>query len=118
MKKSYLISAIALAAIVAVSGVTYATVTADTCNYHPKTGNYHVNGKIYAMGTWDHAIACAKEGKLPQKVADRIGVWGDKKTQAEGRKYAKINAEVKAAKEKAKKEAAEKAAAEAAKKEN
>lgn len=105
----------AVAAIIAASGVTYATVNKDTCNYDPKTGNYWDGKQWSAYGGWDEAIACAKEGVLPQVVADRLGVWGDKKTQAEGRKYAKINAEVKAAKEKAKKEAEAKAAAEAAK---
>ena len=111
--KKLLITGLVVAGAIIVTGGTYATVTADTCNYHPKTGNYHVNGKIYAMGTWDHALACAKEGKLPQKVADRICVWGSKEDQEIGRQAAKLNAEVKRARE----EAAKNAAAEA-KKEN
>lgn len=108
MKRS-LITGLVVAGAIVVAGGTYAAVTADTCNYDPKTGNYHYNGKVYAYGNWDSAIACAKEGKLPQIVADRLGIWGDKKTQAQGREAAKLNAEVKLAKE----EAAKKAAAQA-----
>lgn len=113
--KKYVITGIAAVAVIAAGSLGYAAATADTCNYDPKTGNYWDGKQWSAYGGWDEAIACAKEGVLPQVVADRLGVWGDKKTQAEGRKYAKINAEVKAAKEKAKKEAEAKAAAEAAK---
>lgn len=80
----------------------------DTCGYDPKTG-YHYDSKYgwSSNGGWKEAIACAKEGKLPDNVAEGLGVWGDKKTQAEGRKWAKINAEVKKAREEAERKAKE-----------
>ncbi len=99
MKKSYLIAGFVTAAIITAGSVGYAAATKDTCNYDPASGNYHNNGKVYAYGSWDDAVACAKEGILPQVVADRLGAWGDKKTQVEGRNHAKINDEVKKAKE-------------------
>jgi hypothetical protein len=96
------------------TSVGIAAVTEDTCSYDPKSGYfYDTDTKEWsANGSWDEAVACAKEGKLPAVVADRLGIWGDKQTQIEGRKWATINSKVKA--EKAAKEA--KAAADAAEK--
>jgi len=112
MKKSLILGVVAAGLLTA--GTTYALVGADTCNYDPKTGDYATvldSGEVVwsAYGSWDEAVACAKEGRLPDIVADRLGVWGDPLTQAEGRKWAAINAKVKAEKaaEEAKKAAAE-----------
>ena len=112
MRKSLILVVVAAGLLTA--GTTYALVGADTCNYDPKSGYfYDADTKEWsAYGIWEEAVACAKEGKLPDIVANRLGIWGDKQTQIEGRKWATINAKVKA--EKAAKEA--KASADAAEK--
>ena len=108
-----IIGAVVAAGIIAGAGTGYAVIKDSDlmCNYDPKSGNYKdpATGEWSAMGTWDHALACAKEGLLPQNVADRIGVWGSKEDQEIGRQAAKLNAEVKRAKEEAAKKAAAKA---------
>ena len=68
MKKSYLIAGFVTAAIITAGSVGYAAATKDTCNYDPASGNYHSDGKVYAYGSWDDAVACAKEGILPKQV--------------------------------------------------
>ena len=111
-----IIGAVVAAGIIAGAGTGYAVIKDSDlmCNYDPKSGDYKdpASGEWSAMGTWDHALACAKEGLLPQNVADRIGVWGSKEDQATGRQAAKTNKPVAKAKEEAKaKAAAEKAKA-------
>lgn len=97
-KKKYIIAGTLTALMIGCAGYGIAKAVEDTCGFDPETG-YHHDGKGWAANSgWDEAIACAKEGKLPDSVAKGLGIWGDKKTQAEGRKWAAINAKVKAEK--------------------
>jgi len=93
-----------VAGMIAVSGYAIASNVEDTCGYDPVTGDFWDGKQWSAYGGWDDSVACAKQGKLPKVVADRFGVWGDKVTQIEGRKWVAIDAKIKA----------ERAAAEAA----
>jgi hypothetical protein len=104
-----IIGAVVAVGIIAGAGTGYAVIKDSDlmCNYDPKSGNYKdpATGEWSAMGTWDHALACAKEGLLPQNVADRIGVWGSKEDQEIGRQAAETNKQVAKAKAEAKAEA-------------
>ena len=108
MKKSFILGLVGVCAIAATSYGVAHIINKDTCGFDPKTGEYH-DAKYgwSANSSWEEAVACAKEGKLPDNVAATLGAWGDKKTQAEGRKWAAINAKVKKEREEAERKAKE-----------
>ena len=81
MSRKLLISLGVVGAIV-IAGVASAGIMAsNSCGYDEKTGNYLFEGKQYAYGTMDNAMNCALQGILPDVVADRLGMWGDKETK-------------------------------------
>jgi hypothetical protein len=70
-------------AIVVSAGYSYAETTQDTCGYDPVTGYWiSPNGTVHQGSTFDHAVSCASQGKLPKIVEDRLGIYGDAKTKA------------------------------------
>ena len=85
MKKKLLI-ALGTVGVVVIAGVASAGIVAyNSCGYDAETGNYLYDGnKVAAHGTMDSAMQCALQGILPDAVADRLGIWGDKETKEEG----------------------------------
>ena len=84
MNKKLLIT-LGAAIVIVVAGVASAGIVAyNSCGYDAETGNYLYDGnKVAAHGTMDSAMQCALQGILPDVVADRLGIWGDKETKAE-----------------------------------
>jgi len=84
MSKKLLI-ALGAASVVVIAGVASAGIVAySSCGYDAETGNYLYDGnKVAAHGTMDSAMQCALQGILPDVVANRLGIWGDKETKAE-----------------------------------
>ena len=81
MSKKLLITLATVGAIV-VAGVASAGIVAyNSCGYDEKTGNYLFEGKEYAYGTMDSAMECALQGILPDVVASRLGMWGNKEAK-------------------------------------
>ena len=81
MSKKLLIS-LGVVGVIVIAGVASAGImTSNSCGYDEKTGNYLFEGKQYAYGTMDSAMNCALQGILPDVVADRLGMWGDKETK-------------------------------------
>ena len=82
MSRKLLITLGVVGAIV-VAGVASAgiVVSSNSCGYDEKTGNYLFEGKQYAYGTMDSAMNCALQGILPDAVASRLGMWGDKEAK-------------------------------------
>jgi hypothetical protein len=84
--------------IVASAGYSYAEATQDTCGYDPVTGYWiSPNGTVHQGSTFDHAVACASQGKLPKIVEDRLGIYGDAKTKAIAANAVYVNNKVKEA---------------------
>ena len=71
-----LIIGLTAAGVLALSGITYASATNDTCGYDPVTGYYHEGGKVYAYGPWDKAMECAIAGMLPDIKYTYKGLFG------------------------------------------
>ena len=84
MSKKLLI-ALGAAIVIVVAGVASAGIVAyNSCGYDAETGNYLYDGnKVAAHGTMDSAMQCALQGILPDVVANRLGIWGDKETKEE-----------------------------------
>jgi len=84
MNKKLLI-ALGAVIVVVIAGVASAGIVAyNSCGYDAKTGNYLYDGnKVAAHGTMDSAMQCALQGMLPDVVADRLGMWGDKEAKEE-----------------------------------
>ena len=84
MNKKLLIT-LGAAIVIVVAGVASAGIVAySSCGYDAETGNYLYDGnKVAAHGTMDSAMQCALQGMLPDVVADRLGIWGDKETKEE-----------------------------------
>jgi hypothetical protein len=84
MNKKLLIT-LGAAIVIVVAGVASAGIVAyNSCGYDAETGNYLYDGnKVAAHGTMDSAMQCALQGMLPDVVADRLGIWGDKETKEE-----------------------------------
>ena len=84
MNKKLLI-ALGAVIVVVIAGVASAGIVAyNSCGYDAETGNYLYDGnKVAAHGTMDSAMQCALQGILPDVVADRLGMWGDKEANAE-----------------------------------
>ena len=84
MSKKLLI-ALGAASVVVIAGVASAGIVAySSCGYDAETGNYLYDGnKVAAHGTMDSAMQCALQGILPDAVANRLGVWGDKEAKEE-----------------------------------
>ena len=84
MNKKLLIT-LGAAIVIIVAGVASAGIVAyNSCGYDAETGNYLYDGnKVAAHGTMDSAMQCALQGMLPDVVADRLGIWGDKETKEE-----------------------------------
>ena len=84
MSKKLLI-ALGAVSVIVVAGVASAGIVAyNSCGYDAETGNYLYDGnKVAAHGTMDSAMQCALQGILPDVVADRLGMWGDKEAKAE-----------------------------------
>lgn len=81
MSKKLLITLATVGAIV-VAGVASAGIVAySSCGYDEETGNYLFEGKEYAYGTMDSAMECALQGILPDVVANRLGMWGNKEAK-------------------------------------
>ena len=80
-----LLIALGAASVIVVAGVASAGIVAySSCGYDEKTGNYLYDGnKVAAHGTMDSAMQCALQGMLPDVVASRLGVWGNKETKEE-----------------------------------
>jgi|TARA_B110000444_G_C18796521_1_gene575189 hypothetical protein len=62
----------------------------DTCSYDPVSGNFIENGVESNFGSWEHARQCARDGRLPEIVLNRLGAFGEEETRAEA---AKLKAE-------------------------
>ena len=85
-------------AIVVSAGYSYAETTQDTCGYDPVTGYWiSPNGTVHQGSTFDHAVSCASQGKLPKIVEDRLGIYGDAKTKAIAANAVYVNNKVKEA---------------------
>jgi hypothetical protein len=85
-------------AIVVSAGYSYAETTQDTCGYDPVTGYWiSPNGTVHQGSTFDHAVSCASQGKLPKIVEDRLGIYGDVKTKAIAANAVYVNNKVKEA---------------------
>ena len=83
MSKKLLI-ALGAVSVIVVAGVASAGIVAyNSCGYDESTGNYLFEGKEYAHGTMNSAMECAMQGMLPDVVASRLGMWGDKETKVE-----------------------------------
>ena len=84
MSKKLLI-ALGAVSVIVVAGVASAGIVAyNSCGYDAETGNYLYDGnKVAAHGTMDSAMQCALQGILPDVVANRLGMWGDKETKEE-----------------------------------
>jgi len=84
MNKKLLIT-LGAAIVIVVAGVASAGIVAyNSCGYDAETGNYLYDGnKVAAHGTMDSAMQCALQGMLPDVVANRLGIWGDKETKEE-----------------------------------
>ena len=80
-----LLIALGAVSVIVVAGVASAGIVAySSCGYDAETGNYLYDGnKVAAHGTMDSAMQCALQGILPDVVADRLGIWGDKETKEE-----------------------------------
>ena len=80
-----LLIALGTVGVVVIAGVASAGIVAyNSCGYDAETGNYLYDGnKVAAHGTMDSAMQCALQGMLPDVVADRLGIWGDKETKEE-----------------------------------
>ena len=78
-----LLIALGAVSVVVIAGVASAGIVAyNSCGYDAETGNYLYDGnKVAAHGTMDSAMQCALQGILPDVVADRLGIWGDKETK-------------------------------------
>ena len=78
-----LLIALGAASVIVIAGVASAgiMVSSNSCGYDEKTGNYLFEGKQYAYGTMDSAMNCALQGILPDAVASRLGMWGDKEAK-------------------------------------
>lgn len=84
--------------IVASAGYSYAEGTQDTCGYDPVTGYWiSPNGTLHQGSTFDHAVACASQGKLPKIVEERLGIYGDAATKAIAANAVYVNNKVKEA---------------------
>ena len=81
MSRKLLISLGVVGAIVIAGVASAGIMTSNSCGYDEKTGNYLFEGKQYAYGTMDSAMNCALQGILPDVVANRLGMWGDKETK-------------------------------------
>ena len=81
MSRKLLISLGVVGAIVIAGVASAGIVVSNSCGYDEKTGNYLFEGKQYAYGTMDSAMNCALQGILPDAVADRLGIWGDKEAK-------------------------------------
>jgi hypothetical protein len=85
-------------AIVVSAGYSYAEATQDTCGYDPVTGYWiSPNGTVHQGSTFDHAVSCASQGKLPKIVEDRLGIYGDVATKAIAANAVYVNNKVKEA---------------------
>ena len=85
-------------AIVVSAGYSYGEATQDTCGYDPVTGYWiSPNGTVHQGSTFDHAVSCASQGKLPKIVEDRLGIYGDAKTKAIAANAVYVNNKVKEA---------------------
>ena len=83
MSRKLLIS-MGVVGIIVIAGVASAGIVAyNSCGYDESTGNYLFEGKEYAHGTMNSAMECAMQGMLPDVVASRLGMWGDKETKVE-----------------------------------
>ena len=75
----FIIPLVAIGAITA-TAVAAATV-ATQCDYNPD-GTYPTpDGGVAAHGPFEAAQSCAMAGLLPDIVAQRLGIYGDKATQ-------------------------------------
>ena len=91
MSRKLLITLGAVSVIV-VAGVASAGIVAyNSCGYDEETGNYLFEGKEYAHGTMDSAMECAMQGMLPDVVANRLGVWGNKEAKEESEQINLMN---------------------------
>lgn len=77
MKKKLLIGAILFIGSCTVTTFGASAYLLKGCNYNQVTGNYIKDGKEYAFGAMEDAMACAMYGMLPQIVTDRLGILGD-----------------------------------------
>ena len=80
-----LLIALGTVGVVVIAGVASAGIVAyNSCGYDAETGNYLYDGnKVAAHGTMDSAMQCALQGILPDVVADRLGMCGDKEAKEE-----------------------------------
>jgi phage tail tape-measure protein len=82
---------VAVAAAVAVA----AGGDSSSCGYN-KDGTYmSADGQVSAFGTMTAAAACAADGKLPNVVAARLGVFGGEQTRQWSEEIKQTDAEAK-----------------------
>ena len=87
MNKKIIIGLVVAGAVVVAAAATAGVVSYNSCGYDEKTGNYLYDGnKVAAHGTMDSALECALMGMLPEVVANRLGMFGDEKTQIDATK--------------------------------
>jgi len=92
MNKKLLI-ALGAVIVVVIAGVASAGIVAyNSCGYDAETGNYLYDGnKVAAHGTMDSAMQCALQGILPDVVANRLGMWGNKEAKEEAEQIILMN---------------------------
>ena len=91
MSRKLLISLGVVGAIVIAGVASAGIVVSNSCGYDEKTGNYLFEGKQYAYGTMDSAMNCALQGILPDVVANRLGMWGDKEAKEDAEQIILMN---------------------------
>ena len=97
--KQNLFFSIGLALVVGVGAAVGArAVIADqksgTCSYDPVSGNFIENGLEHNFGSWEHARRCARDGRLPEIVLNRLGAFGDTEIRIEAEKLKAENRRV------------------------
>jgi hypothetical protein len=73
------VTPLAIMGVISATAVGAATVTAE-CDYNPDGTYTTQEGEIAAYGTFEAAQTCAMGGLLPDIVAQRLGIYGDKAT--------------------------------------
>jgi hypothetical protein len=74
------VTPLAIMGVITATAVGAATVTAE-CDYNADGTYTTPEGEIAAHGTFEAAQTCAMGGLLPDIVAQRLGIYGDKATR-------------------------------------
>ncbi len=86
--------ALSVPLVVAAAAVAVAaSAGSSSCGYKDDGTFVSADGQVSAFGTMATAAACAANGKLPNVVAARLGVHGDKETRQWAEEIKKMDAE-------------------------